>query len=65
MQTGAYEQALTLLDDVLVHLPNDPITLTTKGHALKTSGRGDAAVDIYRQVNLHHPEHGDGVSCAG
>ncbi|MBT7334183.1 MAG: tetratricopeptide repeat protein [Gammaproteobacteria bacterium] len=59
MQTGAYEQALTLLDDVLVHLPNDPITLTTKGHALKTSGRGDAAVDIYRQVNLHHPEHGE------
>jgi len=59
MQTGDYERAFALFDKVLEALPNDPATLTSKGHALKTMGRQDDAVASYRKAIAVAPAHGD------
>ena len=59
MQTGDYSTALQLLDEVLEHAPNDARTLVTKGHALKTSGRADDAIGLYRRAAEHNPAHGE------
>ena len=59
MQTGDYSGAMSLLDEVLVQVPNDARTLVTYGHALKTSGRANDAVLRYRAAMAAHPEHGE------
>ena len=59
MQTGEYERAFALFDRVLAKLPADPATLTSKGHALKTTGRTDEAVATYRAAVQAKPDHGD------
>lgn len=59
MQTGDYEQALDLFDKVLQRLPNDPVTLTSRGHALKTFGRHDEAVSSYQTAVQSDPGYGD------
>ena len=59
MQTGVYEHALDLFDSVLQKLPNDPITLTSRGHALKTFGRHEEAVQSYQRAFAAEPSHGD------
>ncbi|PWE17849.1 hypothetical protein DDZ18_06900 [Marinicauda salina] len=59
MQTGDYEGALGLFNEVLAMVPNDPATLTSKGHALKTWGKHDEAVESYRAACRARPEHGD------
>lgn len=59
MQTGDYQQALALLDEVLVQLPEEPVTLTTRGHALKTAGDSALAVDSYQRATVANPRHGE------
>lgn len=59
MQTGDYERAFELFDAVLAKLPEDPATLTSRGHALKTVGDGDAAIRSYRSAVRAKPDHGD------
>lgn len=59
MQTGNYEQALDLFDKVLEKLPQDPVTLTSRGHALKTFGRHEEAVLSYQNAIKSDPGHGD------
>ena len=59
MQTGDYEEALGFFDKVLEQIPGDPATLTSRGHALKTHGRYDAAVASYRAALASHPRHGE------
>ena len=59
MQTGDYARAFALFDAVLDKLPQDPATLTSKGHALKTTGAQDEAVASYRAAIAAKPEHGD------
>ena len=59
MQTGDYEKALELFDSVLEKLPNDPITLTSRGHALKTYGAHDEAVHSYQKAISADNSHGD------
>ncbi|TYC90981.1 tetratricopeptide repeat-containing sulfotransferase family protein [Novosphingobium sp. BW1] len=59
MQTGDYARAFALFDAVLEKLPQDPATLTSKGHALKTTGAQDEAVASYRAAIAAKPEHGD------
>lgn len=59
MQTGDYEKALEFFDRILEVVPTDTGTLTSKGHALKTIGKSDEAIESYRQVMAHHPEHGE------
>jgi len=59
MQTGDYDAALHHFDKVLARLPNDAITLTSKGHALKTQGHYQQAVDTYKAALLARPQHGE------
>ena len=59
MQTGDYTGALDYFDRVLARLPGDAITLTSRGHALKTSGQQQEAVESYRMALAGHPDHGE------
>ncbi|WP_421922662.1 tetratricopeptide repeat-containing sulfotransferase family protein [Maricaulis maris] len=59
MQTGSYDEALALFDEILSVLPEDPATLTSRGHALKTLGRQDEAIASYRAAFAAKPDHGD------
>jgi tetratricopeptide (TPR) repeat protein len=59
MQTGDYDTALTAFDEILERLPADPLTLTSKGHALKTSGDYDDAVEAYRAAIRSNPHYGE------
>lgn len=59
MQTGAYARGLALFDAVLEKLPDDPASLTSKGHALKTIGERGPAVASYRAAITAKPDHGD------
>lgn len=59
MQSGDYETALDGFDQVLSKLHNDPVTLTSRGHALKTYGRSEDAVTSYQNAVSHDPCHGD------
>ena len=59
MQTGDYDGAFALFDDILAVIPDDPATLTNKGHALKTTGRQEEAVAAYRAAIAARPDYGD------
>jgi len=59
MQTGDYETALEYFDGVLEILPSDPVTLTSKGHALKTLGRYQQAVTAYKSALTARPQHAE------
>ncbi len=59
MQTGDYDSALDMFDRVLERLPGDPVTLTSKGHAYKTRGDYNDAVDAYQLALASNPEHGE------
>lgn len=50
MQAGDYQVALDAFDAVLAKLPNDPATLTSRGHALKTYGLSEQAIASYRSA---------------
>jgi len=59
MQIGDYERAFALFDSVLAKLPRDSATLTSRGHALKTTGRQEEAIASYREAIAAAPAHGD------
>ncbi len=59
LQTGDFDGALELFDRILEKLPNDPATLTSRGHALKTYGRTEQAIASYRRAYEAKPGHGD------
>ncbi len=59
MQTGDFETAIALFDEVLRKIPGDPVTLTSKGHAHKTNGHYDQAVAAYRAAVAAQPQHGE------
>ena len=59
MQSGDYERALGMFDRVLEALPQDPATLTSRGHALKTKGSFDEAIAAYRAALEAAPHYGD------
>ena len=59
MQTGDYDTALATFDRILERLPGDPVTLTSKGHALKTQGDYDEAVAAYHASIASAPQHGE------
>jgi tetratricopeptide (TPR) repeat protein len=58
LQLGHYEAAITGFDRILERLPDDPATLTSRGHALKTCGRSDEAIAAYRRA-ARHRDHGE------
>ena len=59
MQSGDYDIALQTFDSILKILPEDPVTLTSRGNALKTQGRTDEAIDSYRRAIKKFPGHGE------
>lgn len=59
MQTGDYDRALELFDALLTKLPEDAATLTSRGHALKTLGQQDDAINSYQAAARSKPDHGD------
>jgi len=59
MQTGRFDEAITIFDSILADLPGDPATLTSKGHALKTVGQYTGATDAYEEVLERTPQHGE------
>ena len=59
MQAGDYSESLTYFDKVLTKLPADAATHTSKGHALKTLGHQEKAIESYKQAISHAPEYGD------
>ena len=59
MQTGDYETAITMFDNVLKRIPGDPVTLTSKGHAYKTLGQYEPAVNAYHAALASQAQHGD------
>jgi tetratricopeptide (TPR) repeat protein len=59
MQAGDYETALDQFERVLQKIPGDPATLVSRGHALKTYGRTDEAIDSYKAATDVAPGQGD------
>lgn len=59
MQTGKYDKALALFESVLAGMPDDPATLTSRGHALKTCGQQQEAIASYRAAIAARPDLGD------
>ncbi|MEN7538602.1 sulfotransferase [Aurantiacibacter flavus] len=60
MQAGDYDRAFALFEQVLEKVPDDPATLTSLGHALKTTGETERAIASYRAACTAKPDHGDG-----
>ncbi len=59
MQSGDFDTALETFDGILKALPNDPITLTSQGHALKTKGDSTSAIKSYQNAIAAYPRHGE------
>ena len=59
MQSGDFEKAIERFDTILKKLPGDPVTLTSRGHALKTKGASEEAVSSYRDAIQSHRAHGE------
>ena len=59
MQNGNHEEAITLLDNILSKNPYNFSTLTSKGHAQKTLGRTDKAIQSYQSAYQIKPDHGE------
>lgn len=59
MQSGDFDVALLTFDEILKTLPSDPITLTSKGHALKTKGDSANAIKSYQEAIAAYPNHGE------
>ena len=59
MQAGDYETALDQFDRILERLPDDPATLVSRGHALKTYGRTEDAIASYQAAARVAPGQGD------
>jgi tetratricopeptide (TPR) repeat protein len=59
MQSGDYDTALSMFESILKILPEDPVTLTSRGHALKTQGQTEDAIDSYRRAIKKYAAHGE------
>jgi len=59
MLVGDYETAFEMFDAVLAITPNNPGVLASKGHALKTVGRQDEAIESYRKAYQVYANYGD------
>lgn len=59
LQANDLDTALAMFDKVLETLPEDPATLTSRGHVLKTIGEQEQAISSYRAAFAAQPDHGD------
>ena len=59
MQNGDHEAAVVLLDNILKKNPYNFSSLTSKGHAQKTLGKTDLAIESYQSAYQIKPDHGE------
>ena len=59
MQSGEFDDALNVFDKILEKIPEDPVTLTSRGHALKTLGQREKSIDSYKRAIAKYPGHGE------
>ena len=59
MQNGGHDEAITILDDILKKNPYNFSSLTSKGHAEKTLGKTDQAIESYRSACKIRQDHGE------
>lgn len=59
MQMADYAGAVKLFEEVLDQIGQDPITLTSRGHALKTWGQQQQAIASYEAALKVAPGHGE------
>ena len=59
MQNGGHDEAITILDDILKKNPYNFSSHTSKGHAEKTLGRTDQAIESYRSAYKIKQDHGE------
>ena len=59
MQSGEFDDALNVFDKILEKIPEDPVTLTSRGHALKTLGQREKSIDSYKRAISKYPGHGE------
>ena len=57
MQLGNFDSAIDYFDRIIEKAPSDPITFVSRGHALKTKGEVEKAVDSYREAYRLQPLH--------
>lgn len=60
MQAGDYQGSIDLYDKVIERLPDDPVPWASKGHAQKTFGLQDEAIQSYRKSFALRPDYGEG-----
>ena len=56
---GDYAQALPLYREILAETPNDPELHLSIGHALKTLGQTQDAIESYRAATAVRPQYGE------
>ena len=59
MQNGDHEKAIKLLDNIIEKNPYNFSTFTSKGHAQKTLGQTDQAIQSYQSAYKIKPDHGE------
>ena len=59
MQNGDHEQAIKMFDDIISKNPYNFSTHTSKGHAQKTLGKTDQAINSYQNAYQIKPDHGE------
>ena len=59
MQNGGHEEAIDLLEDILKKNPYNFSTFTSKGHAEKTLGRSEQAIQSYQAAYKIKQDHGE------
>ena len=59
MQNGGHEEAITILDDIIKRNPYNFSSLTSKGHAQKTLGKTDQAIESYQSAYKIKQDHGE------
>jgi tetratricopeptide (TPR) repeat protein len=58
-RTGDYEPAIAIYAALLDEAPSQPHVWLSCGHALKTAGHGDRAIDAYRRCIALDPDFGE------
>jgi predicted Zn-dependent protease len=56
---GQSERALSILADLVVEFPDNPVGWMYYGHALRSAGRTDEAIEAYRRSARLRPEFGE------
>ena len=59
MQNGDHQKAIDILDDILKKNPYNFSSLTSRGHAQKTLGKTNEAINSYQSAYKIKPDHGE------